>query len=709
MPRTLAPLILIVLVLLGAWWIWPRAEPRALVQPPSAAAEVAPATRLEDSAKIESAVAATQRAEAASASKPAASAHLRVLCVARDDQRPLASVRVHLAGIHQGYRTGQGVAAAGRLGDELITGSDGRVDFEVEPGLVLTLNADDQAHFISQEGIEEIPALAAGETREVTLEHDAGEGAHLSGLVVARADGKPIENAEVLVNEQPRTSTDARGRFELDFSIHVPPWVRIRAKGFAEVVFTPEAGHEAPATARRIELERSAALEIALTMPPGEVAARVVLRGEGYELSQDAPFTSTYHILPPLTWEADADALWVCRFAELPPGVRIAGEVVGSTGVLFHTGAPIVLSPGETKHLAWDLRGCELVGHVYEPDGKPAAGIGLSLSRETSEYHEYLDLDRYRQPVSRAKSTADGSFRFTSVSPGNWLLSPDPNSRGAPFLKEAIAPVPQKVSVREGETSLTADVQLSRGLYIRGQLLAPDGETGAQGAVSALAEDKSVALVRTDAEGVFTLGPLAAVEFEIIGRPYRGGVESVPIRLRPPKEGVRLLARPAAEVAGVVVDGSSGAGTQAAITVAGEHASMMITNTEPNGSFQLDGLEPGIYTLFATTSDGRAGELAGVVLDLAAPAKSRQVVLAPGAKLRVRYEGAQLGDLRVLHNGTLIDREGVEGGRTATLVVPPGKLRVEFRLPGVETPEVQELEIGAGEERELVFKAPTLK
>ena len=228
MPRTLAPLILIVLVLLGAWWIWPRAEPRALVQPPSAAAEVAPATRLEDSAKIESAVAATQRAEAASASKPAASAHLRVLCVARDDQRPLASVRVHLAGIHQGYRTGQGVAAAGRLGDELITGSDGRVDFEVEPGLVLTLNADDQAHFISQEGIEEIPALAAGETREVTLEHDAGEGAHLSGLVVARADGKPIENAEVLVNEQPRTSTDARGRFELDFSIHVPPWVRIR-------------------------------------------------------------------------------------------------------------------------------------------------------------------------------------------------------------------------------------------------------------------------------------------------------------------------------------------------------------------------------------------------------------------------------------------------------------------------------------------------
>src|SRR6185369_1789384 len=118
------------------------------------------------------------------------------------------------------------------------------------------------------------------------------------------------------------------------------------------------AGHETPAQARRIELERSASLEIVLAMLPGQAAARVVLRAEGRELSQDAPFASTFHMLPPLKWEADADSLWVARFAELPASVRLSGEVVGSTGVLFRTGEPIVLAPAEHKRLEWDLRTC---------------------------------------------------------------------------------------------------------------------------------------------------------------------------------------------------------------------------------------------------------------------------------------------------------------------------------------------------------------
>lgn len=704
MKRALIPLCGILLVLLGAWCIWPRAKPLPASSPVAEVSEGAP--RLSVPEAVES-----ERVEAASAPLPPAPAQLVVLCVARGDERPLAGVRVRAqyAEDRGGSRIGQGRSSSGAPGEELLSARDGRVTFTVDAGRALRVNADDIAHFVSQEGLERVEPLAAGETRELKLVHDAGEGAHLAGLVVARADGAPVAGAEILVNEDARTKSDSGGRFELDFSLHVPPWVRVRAKGFGDAVFTPEAGHETPGTARRVELERSAALEIALTMPPGEAAARVVLSGEGHELSQDAPFTSTFHALPRLKWEADADALWVCRFAELPAGVRLAGEVLGSTGVLFHTGEPIVLAPGETKQLAWDLRGCELVGHVYEPDGKPAAGIGLSLLRQTSGLASYIDRYAQKERVSRARSGADGSFRFASVSPGSWLLAPDPTASGSTPLEEAIAPAPQRVTIREGETSVTADVQLARGIYILGQLLAPGGESGAVGYVSALAEDKSLASARTDDRGNFRLGPLAPVEFQLIGTPDHGGVSSLPVQVRAPKQNVQLLARPAAEVEGVVVDGASGVGTQAAITIGGEHGSMTMTRTQPDGSFQLDGLEPGIYTLFASTSDGRAGELAGVVLDPAAPAKGRQVVLEPGAKLRVRYEGALTGDLGFLRNGNRIGGDGIEAGHTLTQVVPPGKLAVEFRFPGIDAPEVRELELRAGEERELVFKAPAGK
>src|SRR6185295_16287164 len=108
----------------------------------------------------------------------------------------------------------------------------------------------------------------------------------------------PVGNAQILVNEAARTSSGSDGRFAFDFSERVPPRVRVRVIGFGEAVFTPEVGHETPAAARRIELERSASLEIALTPPPGQVAARVVLHAEGDELSQDAPFASTSFALP---------------------------------------------------------------------------------------------------------------------------------------------------------------------------------------------------------------------------------------------------------------------------------------------------------------------------------------------------------------------------------------------------------------------------
>ena len=712
MLRTFVPLALIVLVLLGAWWIWPQPEPRALIDSVQSALEAPAAPSAPAESKVESAATETERSEAGPQATPSATAsatRLVVVCVAREGGWPIASVRVgaKYANESGGYgRIGSGRSSTGKPGEELLTDAAGRAIFELEPGRALGVTAGDPEHFVSQEGLERIEPLAAGETREVRLVHEAGEHAHFCGVVVARESGAPLAGAEIQVDEKPRGKTDGAGRFELDFAAHLPPWIRVECQGFAPAYVSAEPGHERADVARRVQLEGEAALVIALQVPEGQALVRVLLRGAGHDLVHEGSFTSAFRALPALKWSADADAQSTCRFEKLPPGVRLDAEVLGSTGVLFRSAEPIVLQPGEQKRLEWDLRGAEIVGHVYEADGKPAGGVPLWLLRGEPGYRRYEFGTQSNDAVGRTTSAEDGSYRFGSVSPGTWILAPQcaalaPGTAPA----DAIAPVPIEVTLEAGEARRVVDIQLARGLYIGGTLVAPDGTTGVPGYVRAHAATGEFVLANTDPQGRFVLGPLAPGAFEVTGDAYNSYLQSLPVAAEAGARDVVLRARAGAEVSGRVID-AAGAGVQAAITIGGENGSMTMTRTQSDGSFRLDGLEPGRCTLMASTSGGQAGELAGVVLDAAAPLAGLEIVLKPGATLRVHYEGTGVGQLRVRRERATLLGDGLEAGRSLTQVVPPGRIAVEFRFPGVEQPETQEVEIGAGEEREVVFRLP---
>ncbi len=698
MQRTLLPLILIVLVLLGAWMIWPQAEPRAPLNVEPDATEALPARPASNDAKVETATPAIERIEAVSTTAPAASAHLHVRCIARGGQRPLAGVRVHLVEVRQGsYRAGQGVSSRGKLGDELVTGADGRVDFEVTPGLVLRLNADDPAHFVSQEGLEEIPALAVGETREVTLTHDAGEHAHYCGIVVAREDGTPVALAQVSIEGAPRAQTDAAGRFELDFAAHMPPWIRVDAAGFAPALASADAGHERADLARRIELLRPATLEIALLSGGDEARLRVTLRGNARRLAQEGVFTSVWRDVPALVYEADADASGVCRFADLPPGVGFDAQVLGSSAVLYRSAEPLVLQAGEQRRVEWDLGGAAIIGRVLEASGEPAAGIELWLLRGGTDELRYVDVHTRPQDVaSHATSTADGGFRFVHVSPGTWVLSPRPT--------QEISGVPQRVVVEVGAREVAAEVRLARGIFVRGRLVAPDGEQGVQGYVHILGPLR--AGVNTEPDGSFVLGPLAHSGLYLVGTPYNDYRDSEPMQVVAPAEGVILRTRPGAEVAGRVVD-EFGNGAQSSITAAFADGGLTMTRTQPDGGFRLTGLGAASCTLFASTSDGRAGLLEEVALTAEHPASDLQLVLRPGATLRVTWQGSSVGQFHFRSGHAPIAGDGLQPGETRTQVVPPGHVTVECTGPGRDDKQQQDLDIVAGETRELVFKAPS--
>lgn len=697
MLRSLLFVVLVVLVLIATWLAWPVHEPGAPAGSSFADAR-GPASVDRSELAIDSArpdrVREATSSSAVDSAPPGAQARLIVRCVARADRRPLAKLDVIVR-----YRDAGADAAvpALRVGGPHVADVDGNVTVDVEPSRPLSVLAYDLQGFAKEELVE-VAALAPGELRELTLVLDAGARTHLCGLVVARESGGPIADGAIALGGKPITRTDRSGRFELDFDPLDAVWLQADGPGFAPAIASAVAGHEAPERALRIELLREATLEIALVLQAGETQVRAELTGRAHELSQEGYFTAAARGPQLLTYAAAADASGVCRFASLPPGVQLEAKIRGSVGILAQRAEPLVLQPGEHRRIEWDLAGCELVGRVFEPDGAPAVGVALWLLRDESGFLRYETSSSSSDVVDRATSGSDGSFRIPRVAPGTWVLAPAPTKE--------IAGAPQVVEVPAGVPRLSIDVRLARGLFVRGRVVAPDGTTGVQGYVATVSGAHFG--VNTDAQGAFELGPLAAGKVRIDGSAYGTFLDSEPIEVEPPADGILLRLRPGAEVSGRVVD-ELGNGVRAAITVAGSNGGMTLTRTQPDGAFRLDGFAPGSYVLFASTADGRAGLLAGVLLDPSAPVADQRVVLAPGATVRVRHDARGFGRVRFLRDGAMIGGDGLEGGSNLTQVVPAGRVTVELEFPDGKERARQELDLAAGETREVVFAVPQPK
>jgi hypothetical protein len=194
----------------------------------------------------------------------------------------------------------------------------------------------------------------------------------------------------------------------------------------------------------------------------------------------------------------------------------------------------------------------------------------------------------------------------------------------------------------------------------------------------------------------------------LVGKPYNDYRDSEATRVLPPAENVILRARPGAEVAGRVVD-EFGNGAQSSITVGVADGGMTMTRTREDGGFRLTGLGAESCTLFASTNDGRAGMLEEVALSPEHPATNLQLVLRPGATLRVTWQGSGVGQFRFRCGHAVIGGDGLEPGETRTQVVPPGHVIVECTGPERNDKQEQELDIAAGETREIVFRQPPVK
>jgi hypothetical protein len=127
-------------------------------------------------------------------------------------------------------------------------------------------------------------------------------------------------------------------------------------------------------------------------------------------------------------------------------------------------------------------------------------------------------------------------------------------------------------------------------------------------------------------------------------------------------------------------------------------------STGSDGTFRTEGLEPGTYAVAASTDDGRTGVLRGVELAPGTEAKDLVVEVSLGGHVRIRNDcKSRILSVTVQSGDIAVDSDGIEPGTAKTFTAPAGHLTLRVWLHPPPEEQKRELDLNAGEEKEVVF------
>ncbi|HEX6886457.1 MAG TPA: carboxypeptidase-like regulatory domain-containing protein, partial [Planctomycetota bacterium] len=437
------------------------------------------------------------------------SARLVVLVVAEGTRAPLAGVRLTLMPPTGG--SAQHVEDThGSLERSPLTAEEGRVEFELPPGLELSLRGWGVSAFAGSAQLA-IDPMTPGEERTVVLALPTGLDLVYHGRVLAAADRRPVADARVEVVRDDfvtGTVTGPDGSFELE----LPSWskvdIQILAPGYASVLLEPGQGHERPETARVVLLARTASLRAQVLDASGAPVPDVLVRLSTHAYHLGIAHHGGVYVprQPDPSWQVRTDALGTCELDELPPDVPLAVALLAEGLPPRADLPPLALTAGEAREVTWRLgTGCRIEGRVVDERGAPVAEQRLWLVRAWMERPTYFEP--HDSPVRRARSDAEGRFRMDDVAPGKWWLGPAAEARDA--SEDPVAPAAQLVEIATEELEAEVLVRIHRGLHLRGTVLGPDGAPASRAYVQGIGVEAGWGpQANTDEQGAFALGPL---------------------------------------------------------------------------------------------------------------------------------------------------------------------------------------------------------
>ena len=409
--------------------------------------------------------------------------------------------------------------------------------------------------------------------------------------VVKGPDGKPVAGAVVLARRAEgspyardrRTATGGDGRFRFDAPEPGPYDLRIEAPGFAARTIRGAA----PGTPHQITLDRGGTLEGTVLDARGAPVAGA--RIEAWDMG-GAFFAGSFASDPRLgRVRGRSDTRGRFRLEGLPPG--LLGLTASATGMGFARRAS--LRAGDRVQLIL-APGSSLSGTVFDPSGKPAAGVVVQVEPE--------DPGSQRSFAAPQTTDARGRFEIGGLVAGSFTLAAQ-GDQGTAVVTDLDLPTAGDV---------TADVRLWPGTSVTGRLLGPDGQP-LQGLVRIETHDgrRARALAdrlraETSPDGRFRLEaiPPGSYVFQVqaLGHAWSRAEATIRAKDAAVNLGDIVLGRGPA-IRGRVVDGAGVGIAQATVSAASVgKPGLAEAVSAPNGTFTVSGLETGGYRLSASAA-----------------------------------------------------------------------------------------------------------
>jgi len=761
-------LLLAVAILFGIGRLWPS-RPDAPIAP--GAAELLPpppsaSASLEDSAAETQRAALTQPAPASgtSASSVPSNAQLNVRVIGKTSRAPVAKVRLMLGPASEKF-SDAGKSAhdpRGDLGTHPITGSDGIVVFDLPPGLDCTIRAlsederfrprgsitsgSNSGRYTAQFSFEEylaietagqparagqtsvlVPALLAGEQRELVLEFEDGLDGRVVGKVVCAETGESVSGARVrfLQGDQTRreykapgpdcVTTGNDGAFELAFALRAHPLLCVEAEGYGLRYANLDGGHSDLAHALVVHVSRAATLNARVLDAAGAPieGAWVELSVTGFMLLSSVadergyfPGVQQMSFPPDEQWRAETGADGRARIDGLPALVELGAEVTTAGKTLVHEPSGLRLQPGESREIEWRVGGGATVnGLLLDQDGKPLAGLEIwAAKKRSARSAQFLSFERDHVDL-RTQTDSEGHFTLRELAAGNWWIGPGAGS------DSPVAPTAEALELADGAVrELT--LRVYRGLFIRGRVLTATGEPAQRSRVTGEGkpgeyfEGSSVT-----SDGGYRFGPLTPGSYSLYAYGFEKYSSSEPVSATAGDSNVVLQLKLGGRIRGRVIDSASGAACVAQLVfmperfVPRQFPNGMMTSTQPDGTFDSSGFEPGRWSVTATTADGRFAQHAHLEVGADSDTGELAFALNPGGMLQISYRGVQAQiSVALLCNGAGISfPEWIKSGASIQQLAPAGSLLLQIRSGKDGPVRTRTVELGPGETKEVVL------
>jgi hypothetical protein len=324
----------------------------------------------------------------------------------------------------------------------------------------------------------------------------------------------------------------------------------------------------------------------------------------------------------------------------------------------------------------------------------------------------YFRSHEEHRAIGETLTSTEGEFTFEDVAAGTWLIGIAPDSdRRMPATEQRVSSNASRVTVLEGAGDVKVFLRATRGLYIRGRVVKPDGSPAANIQVHARGPRGGSIDGRSDDKGEFALGPMIEGQYQVRASGLLKYADSDRVAADAGARDVELRLKASGSIRGRVVNDAgepcraeikwSPASDRSDLTGMGL-ISMM--STEATGEIDLRGIEPGTYTLVAFAADQRIGVLKNIRVSGESETSSVVVTLRPSGILVVKgREGGASIKYRVAWDGVMIDF-GVApaSGKAVRAPVPPGKGTLTYWLENGAA-KTRDFEVAAGKELEIVL------